>query len=108
LGSARPECKNAGPIQSLSPGDAFRIEHWPRLPGYQYPFPEYAALHNNPDPGLAAEAGYSYIYLDRNAWQNLSGTQKNAFERSCVHKVAEYRSVTNDFRRLYDIRQCAK
>ncbi len=90
------------------PGTLFGLSNGHAYQDINTPFPEFAALQNNPDPGLAAEAGYSYIYLDRDAWQNLSGTQKNAFERNCVHRIAEYRSVTNDFRRLYDIRQCTK
>lgn len=89
------------------PGTLFGLSIGHAYQNIDIPFAEYAALHNNPDPGLAAGAGYSYIYVDREAWQKLSNLQKNAFERSCVRRIAEYRSVTNDFRRLYDIRQCA-
>jgi hypothetical protein len=70
------------------------------------PFPEYAALLDNPDPGQAARSGYTYIYLDRNAWQSLTNAQKTALGRACVRQLAEYRSVTSDFRRLYDVSQC--
>lgn len=90
------------------PGTLFGLSIGRAYMNIDTPFPEFAALLNNPDPNLIARAGYAYIYMDRDAWQNLSGMQKNAFERNCVRKVAEFRSVTNDFRRLYDIRQCAK
>ena len=72
------------------------------------PYPEYASLLKNPDPVLVAWRGYSYIYMDRNAWQKLTNVQKNAFEHKCVRQLAEYRSATNDFRRLYDVSGCNK
>lgn len=104
------EVQGKGRMLDLSnpsrPGTLFGLSIGHAYQNIDIPFPEFAALHNNPDPGLAAEAGYSYIYIDRQAWQNLTNLQKNAFERSCVRRIAEYRSATNDFRRMYDIRLC--
>ena len=68
--------------------------------------PEFRDLMANPNPFRIAEAGYSYIYLDKQTWLTFSDQQRQAFQSSCVTLVTEHRTEMNDFRRLLDIRGC--
>jgi hypothetical protein len=66
----------------------------------------YRALLNDPNPNRIAEAGYSYIYLDKRTWLEFTNDQRQAFRTSCVKIMDEKRTEMNDFRRLLDIRTC--
>ncbi len=71
-------------------------------------FPEWEALFNSPDPASMARAGYSYLYMDKTMWQNLTPPQKEAFQNPCVKLLAEKITDDRDFRRILDIRKCGK
>jgi len=78
-------------------------------PAYQNAYirlPEFRELINKFDPSQIAFAGYSYIYIDKEAWQSLTPEQKQAFQNSCITLMSERRTDLGDFRRLFDIRNC--
>lgn len=70
------------------------------------PFAERLELENNPDPNRLAQAGYGFVYLDKQTWQTMEYAHKQAFRQPCVQKYAEQVSPENDFRWLLDIRAC--
>lgn len=70
------------------------------------PLPEWETLVAAPDPARFAQAGYSYVYLDKAAWQGLNPQQKQAFEQPCVRLASEQTTDQNDFRKLLDIQKC--
>jgi hypothetical protein len=70
--------------------------------------PEYVELISNPDPTLAANAGFTHIYMDRETWQSLSPAQKQALQKPCVQKMAETKDPSGDFRRLFNVKACQK
>lgn len=78
-------------------------------PAYQNVYislPEYDALVAGMDAKQIAQAGYSYVYLDRTAWQGLTPLQRDAFQRNCVQLLAEEKDKFGDYRRLYDLKNC--
>ena len=80
-------------------------------PAYEtiyYRVPEFEALLEAPDPVRMARAGYDYVYMDRETWQELTGDQRRAFQQACVKMTAQQKSETGDFRRLLDIRDCGR
>ena len=68
--------------------------------------PEFRALLENPDPVRVSQAGYAYIYLDRDTWQKMSPELKRLYQNECVRLVKEQKDALGDFRRLLDIRAC--
>lgn len=70
------------------------------------PRPEWEKLVNEIDPRKAAQAGYAYIYIDRTWWNGLDPQIREAFQLSCVKKMAEQKRDNGDFRWLLDIRTC--
>jgi hypothetical protein len=72
------------------------------------PQPEYASLLKNPDALRAAQLGYAYIYVDRDAWQSLTPEQRQGLRIACVEQIAEQKTDLGDFRRLLDIQKCQK
>jgi len=70
------------------------------------PFPEFRKLMDELNPSTAAKSGYDYLYIDKYYWTRLTGEQKAVYNNPCVKLVAEQRTPTNDFRRIYDIRAC--
>ncbi|HEX7974236.1 MAG TPA: hypothetical protein VF498_07495, partial [Anaerolineales bacterium] len=70
------------------------------------PKPEWEALVSNPDPIAVAQAGYSFMYVDRNWWKVLKPAQQEAIQQPCVHMFAEQTPSDEDFRWLLDIRAC--
>lgn len=68
--------------------------------------PEWQDLVNEYNPLKIAQAGYDYIYIDRETWQQLSVEQKQALQMACVHKVGEITAENNDFRWLLQLNQC--
>jgi hypothetical protein len=69
--------------------------------------PEFKKLVANPISNDLAEFGYSYVYLDRDAWRDLNQEQRRSFQHPCVKVVLEQKTPLGDFRRLLDIRDCA-
>lgn len=70
------------------------------------PFPKFKILLDEFSPSAAAASGYDFLYIDKYYWTKLTGSQKAAFRKPCIRKIAEQRTPTNDFRRIYDIRSC--
>ena len=70
------------------------------------PLPEWETLVATLDPASFAKAGYSYVYLDKTAWQSLDPQQKQAFQQPCIRLAGEQSTDQNDFRKLLDIRKC--
>jgi hypothetical protein len=70
--------------------------------------PEWQKLFNAPNPVNLRAAGFSYIYLDLNYWNQIGPSFDQMLQSSCVHQVKEYTqdSPSYDFRRLLDIRDC--
>jgi hypothetical protein len=69
--------------------------------------PEFRQLLADLDPVAIAQAGYTYMYFDRNTWQKLSQSQRRLYLDPCVKLIQEQRTALGDFRRLLDIRTCA-
>ena len=70
--------------------------------------PEFDKLLANPTTDKIAEYGYSYVYLDRNAWQDLAQEQRQSFQQPCVKVISEQRTPLGDFRRLLDVSACGR
>jgi hypothetical protein len=68
--------------------------------------PEWSSLVETADPSKIAQAGYSYIYIDKNWWRNMTDIQREAFTQPCVQKVAEKKTYEDDFRWLLDVKSC--
>ena len=68
--------------------------------------PEWEALFASFDPVEFAQAGYSYVYVDRDTWRTLSPEQKQSLQNPCVKRLAEKRSDREGYRWLLDIRGC--
>ena len=71
--------------------------------------PEYIALIEDPDPYQLSEAGYSYIYADKDYWKRYAPQ----LEQPCVNVLKTVEGarllrgdLVPDFRRLADISQC--
>jgi len=79
-------------------GRAYQDFHIPNL--------DFVALTQNLNAIEIAQAGYSYLYLDRKTWQNLTPEQKQAIQDPCVRMISEKKNEFGDFRRLYDISCC--
>ena len=78
-------------------------------PAYQDAYirlPEFRELLDRFDPIQIALSGYSYIYIDKETWQNLTPEQKHTFDNPCIKLISERRTELGDFRRLFDIRNC--
>ncbi len=68
---------------------------------------DWEELAAHPNPETAARAGFSYMYLDDYAWQNMTRIERDSFTRPCVHLVLEKEdNCANCVRRLFDIREC--
>jgi hypothetical protein len=70
------------------------------------PYPEWAELVKTADPLQAKQAGYDYIYMDRNWWASLDYPARQALQRPCVKKIAEGVAKDGTFHWLLDIRAC--
>lgn len=70
--------------------------------------PEYKALVNHPEVFALNQAGYSYVYLDKDYWVALSSKDRASYEQDCVKLLAQKDDPGNGepWRRLYDIRNC--
>ncbi|MDR3575590.1 MAG: hypothetical protein P4L50_17155 [Anaerolineaceae bacterium] len=70
--------------------------------------PEWLKLFDAPNPTNLRAAGFSYVYLDLNYWNQIGPTFDQMLQSPCVHLVKEYTqdSPSYDFRQLLDIRDC--
>jgi hypothetical protein len=71
--------------------------------------PEWDALIKNPDPRLVARAGYAYIYMDNDWWQQVPSQTWSLFTLPCVKEVALKSDPANpkgNYRVLWDVRAC--
>jgi len=73
---------------------------------------EWAELLSMPDPYALHAAGFSYVYYDRDYWEQLDPQYQKALASDCVQtldRAEGYRSEKDyrkDFRLLLDIRKC--
>ena len=70
------------------------------------PLPGWLALLDAADPRQIAHAGYSYVYMDKAWWQQITPEQKQAFQQACVQPVVEQNPDNKDFRWLLDVSAC--
>jgi len=70
------------------------------------PYPAWLDLIKTADPVQAKQAGYDYIYMDREWWSTLEYPAKRALQQPCVKKMAEGITTSGEFRWLLDIRTC--
>jgi len=73
---------------------------------------EWEKLRDSADPYALRSAGFAYMYLDSDYWEQLDAGQQAALGDSCVRQIAQVDGIhsetdyTKDFRRLLDIRAC--
>ena len=70
------------------------------------PLPERASLSGTPNPKEIADAGYNYLYLDKETWQYMTPEGKSNLARPCVVLIAEFVTESREYRRLLDISSC--
>jgi len=70
------------------------------------PTQEWEKLIYDPDPVEMAQAGYDYLYYDRDYWKTLTVEEQKLLTSSCVTAVNEETEWTGDFRILVDITAC--
>jgi hypothetical protein len=68
--------------------------------------PEWQDLVTVPDPSIVAAEGYSYIYMDEIWWQKLPASIQAAYNRPCVHMVAQMNISGSQTRSLYSVADC--
>jgi hypothetical protein len=60
-----------------------------------------------PDLDRVAQAGFSYVYVDKIWWDRMTEAERESYSRPCVILVGEETdNNANGLRRLYDIRAC--
>ena len=94
------------PVYPYRPAALFGRTTGPAFQNVYIPLPEFRSLVLNLNPIEISDAGYSYIYLDKKTWQDLSPQQRGYFQENCARLVAEKRNDLEDFRRLYEITGC--
>jgi hypothetical protein len=103
-GSLPPDAQVFDPMASRSPTIFGRI---PRAHASIYvPLPEWEALATDPDPAIIAQAGFDYIYLDKQWWNTLNETQQARLLQPCVDIMEDRTILGIDFRLLVDIHAC--
>lgn len=76
------------------------------------PYPEWLALAEVMDPLQIAQAGYAYLYLDKETWQALTPPQKQALEQPCIVRLSPDSTLTTQgaqqrgFPWLLDLHAC--
>jgi hypothetical protein len=70
------------------------------------PTKEWQKLIYDPDPAAMAQAGYDYLYYDREYWKTLTVKEQELLSSSCAVTVNEETEWTGDFRILVDITAC--
>ncbi len=68
--------------------------------------PEWGPLVSSPDPYRIQAKGFSYVYVARNYWDQLSPQDRLKMESPCVKLVHVETDAAGDFRRLLDVRGC--
>lgn len=75
--------------------------------GIYDPLPEWMALIRDPIPSKIASAGYDYVYMSREWWNELSSAQQVNFQAACIDIIDERKTGTGaDYRLLVDIGAC--
>ena len=70
------------------------------------PTKEWEKLIYDPDPAAMAQAGYDYLYYDREYWKTLTPKEQKLLTSSCVTTINEETEWTGDFRILVDLKTC--
>jgi hypothetical protein len=71
------------------------------------PLPAWSALAAHPDAADVARAGFAYVYADSHWWSGLDSLTKASYHAACVRLVDEVVYKNVEFRRLYDVQECA-
>jgi hypothetical protein len=75
--------------------------------GIYDPLPEWEALITNPDPTLIADAGYDYVYMDKEWWDSLAPAQQANLQQPCIDIVDERtQNGGKDYRILIKVSSC--
>ncbi len=70
--------------------------------------PEWIKLEEDPYLDELIDAGYSYLYMDEEYWNQLSIPVQTSLSNDCMVMISELdHPRTTDYRKLYDIRSCA-
>ena len=70
------------------------------------PYPDWDARIKSPDPHAVAQAGYSYVYMDRDWWKGIDITIRQAYQTGCPELIMQNKDRFGDYRRLYDLQDC--
>jgi len=70
--------------------------------------PEWLELRANPDPAVLHLAGYDYLYLDADYWEELSPAIQTRISTGCAQQLIELEDWRHDYRWLYDLRSCGE
>lgn len=70
------------------------------------PYPDWDQRIKSPDPVAVAQAGYSYVYMDRDWWKGIDIHIRQAFETGCAELIMQQKDRFGDYRRLYDVQGC--
>ena len=72
-----------------------------------FPLPAWEALVKQTNPVLAAQQGFSYIYMDQNWLNRLTPDQMSSLtDQDCVKLIDRFSDEDSGSRLLYDIRAC--
>jgi hypothetical protein len=70
--------------------------------------PEWEQLAQNLNPQELSSAGYDYAYIGSDEFWKLDADAQDEWKNPCVRLVGKVRDELQMFRRIYDIRKCAK
>lgn len=69
--------------------------------------PEFDRLVEDPNPAELRVAGFDYVYIDSNYWDQIGPVYQKLLSAGCVQVVEEVKAKrTPEFRRLLDIKAC--
>lgn len=68
--------------------------------------PEWEALYESPDASRLHAAGFRYLYLDNNYWEQIVPELQGAYSGGCAVLVDEAADDQGNFRRLFDLNSC--
>jgi hypothetical protein len=94
------------PNHPYRPTALFALTTGPAFQNLYIPLPGFLGLVQRLNPVELSTAGYTYLYLDRKTWKNLTAQQRGAIEEKCTRLIDEKKDPIGDFRRLYDISRC--
>jgi hypothetical protein len=70
------------------------------------PYPDWDQLIKSPEPVAVAQAGYDYVYMDRDWFKGIDIHIRQAFETGCAELIMQQKDRFGDYRRLYNVQGC--